>query len=444
MSEALFPTRWQYDKPPSIEEFTREFHDDYACAEYLAGKRWPEGFVCPHCGSKKGWRLESRPWLFECAGKKADEDGVLSPCRKQTSLIAGTVMQGTHLPLRKWFMAAYLMATHSNSISALQLQPKIGVTYKTAWLLLHKLRRAMVNPDRTPLQGDIEADETFMPWHSKEEGSSGEMIVIGALERIGRFKSGRIRLKRIEGVSKSDIQPFITENTAPDCDLFTDYAGGYVGVPRAHYRSNLSAETSDAPLEFMRIHRVFTNFKRWSLGTFHGLGPKHLDAYLNEYVFRWNRRRSFQSAMERMLGIGVSLAPISYRDVVGDTTEWKQQRKALLKKLHDKRVRKLLARLEWTDPQMYLVALSADAAHENPFIAVRRAQKVAEREERAAAKLAGKTLPRRTAPRKPALAPRRRGEQRIRGGYAHPPRIPAEELRLGYLRHIPPEARVWA
>lgn len=261
---APFPTRWLYDKPPSIEEFTREFHDDYACADYLFRKRWPDGFVCPHCASMKAWRLETRPWLFECAGKKVDEDGVLSPCRKQTSLISGTVMQGTHLPLRKWFMAAYLMATHSNSISALQLQPKIGVTYKTAWLVLHKLRRAMVNPDRTPLRGNIEADETFMAWNSKEEGTSGEMIVIGALERVGAHKSGRIRLQRIEGTSKDDFHPFIIENTAPDCRLHTDAAGGYVDVPREHYPVNLSGRTSDIPLEFLRLRHIPPKARVWA------------------------------------------------------------------------------------------------------------------------------------------------------------------------------------
>ena len=149
--------------------------------------------------------------------------------------------------------------------------------------------------------------------------------MIGALERVGRFTSGRIRLKRVEGTSKKDFHPFIEENTAPDCRLHTDAAGGYVDVPRKHFPVNLSATTSDVPLEFMRIHRVFTNFKRWGLGTFHGFRPKHIDAYLNEYVFRWNRRRSFQSGMDRMLGIGLSLKPITYRDIVGDTTEWQEQ-----------------------------------------------------------------------------------------------------------------------
>jgi len=439
MPEALFPTRWQYDKPPSIAEFMHEFPDNYACAEYLAKKRWPDGFVCRCCGSQKGWRLETRPWIWECAGKGTDRN-----CRKQTSLIAGTVMQGTHLPLSKWFMAAYLMATHSNSISALQLQPKIGVTYKTAWLLLHKLRRAMVNPEREPLRGNVEADETFMPWHSKEEDTSGEMIVIGALERIGKFQSGRIRLKRIDGRSRADFHPFIEENTAPNCRLYTDMAGGYVGVPRVHFPSNLSAQTSDAPLEFMRIHRVFTNFKRWSLGTFHGLGPKHLDAYLNEYVFRWNRRRSFQSAMDRMLGIGVSLEAVTYDDIVGDTGDWVKKRKPMLKKMHKKRVAAFMAVLQMANPGLYMVALFAKATGQNPFTAVRQARLAAARAQREEDKKAGRKRPRRKPPKRPALAPRRPGEERIRSGYAHPPRIPAGELELGYLRHIPPEARVWA
>lgn len=109
-----------------------DFHDDYACAEHLARKRWLNGFVCPQCGSRKGWRLEAKPWVWECASKGNDRT-----CRRQTSVIAGTVMHGTHLPLRTWFIAAYLVATHSNSISALQLQAKLGLrSYKTTWLLL--------------------------------------------------------------------------------------------------------------------------------------------------------------------------------------------------------------------------------------------------------------------------------------------------------------------
>lgn len=151
---ALFPTRWRNDKPPSLEKFMEDFPTDYACAEYLEKKRWPVGFVCPHCGGRRGWRLEARPWVFECAGDGETQDG--RRCRRQTSLIAGTVMHGTHIPIRKWFIAAFLVATHSNGISALQLQAKLGFgSYKSAWLLLHKLRRAMVNPDREKLSGTV-------------------------------------------------------------------------------------------------------------------------------------------------------------------------------------------------------------------------------------------------------------------------------------------------
>ena len=219
MGAALFPTRWKNDKPPSIEKFVETFRDDYACADYLFNKRWPGDFACPRCGSRKAWRLEARPWLFECAGK-----GERPGCRKQTSVIAGTVMQGTHLPLRKWFLAAYLMATHSNSISALQLQPKLGVSYKTAWLVLHKLRRVMVNPNRTPLSGTVDVDESAIPYRRKQDalerggGSStaNQIWIAGAVETVGNHGVGRIRLARIADRSAQSIVPFVVANTLPE------------------------------------------------------------------------------------------------------------------------------------------------------------------------------------------------------------------------------------
>ena len=182
-----------------------DFPTDYACAEYLERKLWPDGFACPHCGGRRGWRLEARPWVFECAGDGEAQDG--QRCRRQTSLIAGTVMHGTHLPLRKWFIAAFLVATHSNGISTLQLQAKLGLgSYKTAWLLPHKLRRAMVRPDRKPLSGTIEVDETFIPHRKRSDPisfgsgrrSDGLLTVIGAVERLPGGKFGRVRLKRID------------------------------------------------------------------------------------------------------------------------------------------------------------------------------------------------------------------------------------------------------
>src|SRR5689334_5850429 len=133
----------------SLSQFQREFPNEESCAAFLAARRWPEGFVCPGCGSKRGWSLASRARLYEC-----------TDCRRQTSITAGTVLHRSKLPLQVWFWAAHLMATHSNGMSALQLAAQLGVTYKTAWLLAQKLRRSMIDPDRSLLEGVVEVDQT--------------------------------------------------------------------------------------------------------------------------------------------------------------------------------------------------------------------------------------------------------------------------------------------
>src|SRR5947208_3696082 len=135
-------SRWKTDRPMSRAAFDARFPDRAACARYLAAKRWPDGFVCPACGVCKGWELETKPFTWECCG-----------CHRQTSVTAGTVMHRSKLPLRTWFAAIHQLASHSNGISAEQAQAQFGIgSYKTAWLLLHKLRRAMVSPERSLLQ----------------------------------------------------------------------------------------------------------------------------------------------------------------------------------------------------------------------------------------------------------------------------------------------------
>lgn len=440
MGEALFPTRWKYDRPPSIEKFVETFRDDYACAEYLTNKRWPGGFVCPSCGSRKGWRLEARPWLFECAGK-----GNKPGCRKQTSVIAGTVMQGTHLPLRKWFLAAYLMATHSNSISALQLQPKLGVSYKTAWLVLHKLRRAMVNPERTPLSGTVDVDESAIPYRRKEDvlqrggGSStaNQIWIAGAVETVGKHGVGRVRLARIADRSAESLVPFVEANTLPGTWLRTDHHAPYDKVPdRRLTKVNVKKSKLPAHILLKWPHVVFANLKRWALGTFHGFREKHLDAYLNEFVFRWNRRRGFQSTLDGMLGIGRRIGPITYRGIVGDTTEWKKEHiDQILAMCHPNKQQIV------SDLAGYYRAPKLDVL-ENIVWWMRRL-----REEDLDALLDFgwdiegvpelADVPRsysRQKPRRAVLARRRPGEEQLRGGgYRHPPRSPR-----GHLRHIPP------
>ena len=171
------------DYPRSLVDFQRRFPDDAACAHYLAALRWPDGFSCPSCGHAQAWALRTKPWTYECRG-----------CRCQTSVKAGTILHGSKLALTTWFWAAYLMATHSNGISALQLQRLLGLgSYKSAWLLCAKLRRAMVAPERTPLAGLVEIDESAIrhrtaqdpPAGGQGRSHDGKLLIAGAVEILG-------------------------------------------------------------------------------------------------------------------------------------------------------------------------------------------------------------------------------------------------------------------
>jgi transposase-like protein len=163
----------------SLAQFQQAFSDEASCAAFMFVRRWPDGFVCPACGTSRFAALKSRPRLFECLD-----------CGRQTSITAGTAMHRSKLPLTTWFWAAHLMTTHSNGMSALQLQDQLGVTYKTAWLLTQKLRRSMVDPDREPLEGVVEVDPTEIPFREGdtflERGNAGKMLVIGAVEVVER------------------------------------------------------------------------------------------------------------------------------------------------------------------------------------------------------------------------------------------------------------------
>ncbi len=207
---SVMPVRWKSDRPMSRQEFEARFRGDAACAAYLVGRRWPGGFVCPVCGARKGWALNHDRPAWECAG-----------CRRQTSVTAGTVMHGSHLPLRTWFMAAHIVASHSNGISALQLQAQVGIgSTKAAWLLLHRLRRAMVDPDRGLLQQIVVLDETGMPFRRKADpierpagdpDSSKKIRVVGAVELSQVGHPRRIRLEQIFDRSSKVCMAFSAE-----------------------------------------------------------------------------------------------------------------------------------------------------------------------------------------------------------------------------------------
>ena len=300
------------DIPRSLLEFQRCFPDEQTCAAWLAEARWPHGFVCPACGHTKGWRLAGRAWMVECAG-----------CHKQTSVTAGTVMHGSKLPLTVWFWTAYLMATHSNGISALQVQRQLGLgSYKSAWLLCHKLRRAMVTPGRSPLVGLVEVDETAIPCRPKDDppgGGSGrshqgKMLVAGAVEsRPGG--PGRVRLSAIADYSAGSLHGFLRASVAPGAIVKTDGWSGYPGAPDVRHDPHRIGPMA-AHIVLPWAHRVFANLKRWALGVYHGLRRRHLQAYLDEFAFRFNRRHDRHAAFRTLLSIGLATSPVTYKMLI--------------------------------------------------------------------------------------------------------------------------------
>ena len=309
-------SRWKFDRPPSLQQFMAKFPDDDACAEWLAHKRWPEGFLCPACQSRRGWKLEAKAWTWECA-----------ECGRQTSVTAGTIMHRTHLPLRTWFLAAHLVATHSNGISALQLQAKLGIgSYKTAWLLLHKLRKSMVDPERDPLEGMVEIDESSNVYRTKDDpvaggqgrSHEGKMLIAGAVECNEGGKAGRIRLSVILDFKAAILKGFVADSTVDGSTILTDGFSSYQGMKgRKHVPKTVGAMAA----HFLPwVHRVFANLKRLGLGVYHGFRRAHFQAYLDEFVFRWNRRRHYRSAFDMLLGIGLRTAPMDYWTLMEKTS----------------------------------------------------------------------------------------------------------------------------
>ena len=276
------------DFPRSLVEFQSRFPDEAACVAYLVAARWPQGFVCPACGRNKAWQLQTKAWTWECAG-----------CGKQTSVTAGTIMHHSKLPLTTWFWAAYLMATHSNGISALQLQRQLALgSYKSAWLMAAKLRRSMVAPDRSMLAGLVEVDETEIVCRSKNDpltggggrSHQGKILVAGAVEvEDGGAGPGRIRLAQVPDYSAASLHAFLKTNLAATAK--TDGWSGYPGAPGVNHDPHVVGNMA-AHIVLPWAHRIFSNLKIWALGVYHGLRRRHLQTYLDEFVFRFNRRRT--------------------------------------------------------------------------------------------------------------------------------------------------------
>jgi len=239
-------------------------------------------------------------------------------CGKQTSVTAGTVMHGSRLPLTLWFWAAYLVATHTPGMSAVQLQRQLALTrYETAWLMLHKLRRAMIAPARAPLTGVIEVDEGIVGGRNPRHRGRGHdhKALVGVAVEVRGAGSGRLRLRVLPDASWRSLHAFITTAVTPGSDVYTDGWQGYAPLARngyAHHPVPL-ADGRDWPLP--RAHRALSNLKTWLQGTHRGVSQQHLQVYLDEFVFRHNRRQTPLAAFQTLLGLGTLHAPTTYAQI---------------------------------------------------------------------------------------------------------------------------------
>jgi DNA-directed RNA polymerase subunit RPC12/RpoP/transposase-like protein len=303
--------------PRSTGEFQSWFATDADCLDYLDWLRWPEGFVCPECGHRGGWLVADG--RYKCAA-----------CGRRTSVTAGTLFDRRRTPLTVWFAACWMFATAKDGVSALSLQRSLEIgSYPTAWAMLHRLRQVLVRPGRDRLAGQVEVDETYIG--GEEPGlrggrAKGKKALVGvAVEVREPHGYGRCRMEIVRDGSAASLHPFVTRHVEPGATVITDAWMGYhglAGLGYAHRRRSQRAARArgeDPGALLPGVHRAASLAQRWLLGTHQGrVDDTHLQAYLNEFCFRFNRRRSASRGLVfyRLLELAVGHEPVRYRDLV--------------------------------------------------------------------------------------------------------------------------------
>jgi transposase-like protein len=299
------------DYPKTLMELEKRFSSEEACLQYLFALRWPNGFICPRCGSSKSWPIGGKS--FQC-----------QECNYQSSIKSGTIFEGSRSPLTLWFRAVWWVTSQKNGASALGLKRILGLgSYETAWTWLHKIRRAMVRPGRDNLSGFIEVDETYIG--GLEEGLRGrgagnKALVVIATQMVEKKKIGRIRMAKIPDASSESLQGFIRSSIEPGSTIITDAWTGYSGLEGYRHKIiNVSKRKKDASDLLPGVHRIASLLKRWLMGTHQGaVSHDHLDYYLDEFTFRFNRRTSSYRGklFYRLLEQSVQVKPAPYKSIV--------------------------------------------------------------------------------------------------------------------------------
>ena len=306
--------------------FRDRYADEQACIAALASVRWPDGFVCAACAGRRGWQLNARPRVFECAG-----------CGRQHSVTAGTVFHRTKTPLQKWFLAAYWLARDKRGVSAMFLARELELRYATAWLIGHKLRHALVERPEPALAGLVEVDESYYGGRGKSESRGRSMadpnksLLVIAVEKVpvtkrqgsgikqSGFVAGNARLAVLPAATAKQLGAFVGASVAPGARVITDGFDGYVDLGRdfRHY-SVVQGEAKNAETILPVIHVLFSNVKAWLNGTFHGVSAKHLPRYATEWTYRFNRRGRIAELADFVLRRAVDCQTITYRQLVDD------------------------------------------------------------------------------------------------------------------------------
>lgn len=286
-----------------------DFDTDKECRDFLEKLRWPEGVRCPRCQSEKISRIHERR-QFDC-----------DSCRYQFSVTASTIFNDSHLPLPKWFVAVYLMCESKKGISANQLKRTIKVSYKTAWYLCHRIRKAIEETAPRKLAGVIEMDETYIGGKKRYVGSGNldnKTMVLGALERGGKI---RLRVERKKKPNATTLHKFLNEATSVKTErLMTDEHPAYPRAAKSlglkHHAVNHQAE------EWVRgdvhtngIEGVWSLFKRSIVGSYHQVSAKHLDSYLDEFEWRFNGRKNEYLFRDTLLRL-VNAPKMEYKELI--------------------------------------------------------------------------------------------------------------------------------
>ena len=274
----------------TLEELTAAFPDEQSCIRHFRSIRWANGPFCPYCGGTK---------IYHFADDKTHKCG---DCRQRFSIKVGTIFEDTKLPLRKWFIAIWLITSHKKGVASTQLARDVGVTQKTAWFMTHRLREAAKTKSfNKPLKGDVEIDETFVggkernkhEWKRQHAGTGGvgKTAVFGMLER-----EGDIRAMKVDDLTAKTVQAKVVEHVEPGSNIMSDESASYVGLEGRFHHHTVNHGVGEYVRDYFchvnGLEGAWSHFKRQVFGIHHWISAKHIDRYLNEFTWRYNRRKS--------------------------------------------------------------------------------------------------------------------------------------------------------